>query len=574
MSKRTVLIALIAILALGAVLRLWNLSGPDMVGDPTTYSFRSVGYYDWIASLNTQTTPVVWFDAPQWWQKLSFHDAPPLVFAVQWFFFQIFGDTIWAARIPFVLAGLFAIFGIFLLGRGLAGERVGLVAAGALAIMNYSVWISRAGFLDGFVVLWIIYSLYFFLKAERNPRSYLAWGICCGLGLMSKYTFLFMGPVYVAALLIFCRSAWRERWFYLGIAGLFLIISPVIIYNVMVWRTRGHLDAALSTLIGQHPDDYYILAREVRTSAAGIRTALHEVRSQVSLGTQFLLLASFVVAGYTAVRERLRSRTTLVWIGIAFALLMLVAVGGDIRFSVVLLPFLALVLGFGGAFAWDWWGSRFRYVFLWLIAVVVGWESAFAAQSQVMPEPIFDHRLLSASRKATFWHGYNALDAYLTNFYREYPEQNQYVLAGEPQIRAYKEQVIARRLARQPDALQATNALVYDDRMDWFAIVWLIERRRLYEGAFIPSLTNFIQAVDEGYLEKFREFGFRDITFVISTDKVTRETIENRSRIEQFVADLESRETPAEEIRNARGEVIFQIYKLPLDVGYFGSFAR
>lgn len=112
--------------------------------------------------------PISWFDEPQWWQSLSFHDAPPLVFAVQWLFFRIGGDNLWAARLPFVLVGLLSIFGIFLLGRLLANAWIGLIAAASLAIMNYAVWISRIGFLDGFLVLWIILSIYFLLKPKRS----------------------------------------------------------------------------------------------------------------------------------------------------------------------------------------------------------------------------------------------------------------------------------------------------------------------------------------------------------------------------------------------------------------------
>jgi hypothetical protein len=383
-----------------------------------------------------------------------------------------------------------------------------------------------------------------------------------------------MGPVFLIALLVFRRRVWRERWFYFGIAALVVIISPVVIYNVMVWRTRGYLDAALSTLVGQHPDDYYILAREVRTSAAGIRTAFYEVRSQMSAGVQLIVAASLAWFGYANVRNRFRGLNAFFLAGIAFALLMLVAVGGDVRFSVVLIPFLVLAFALGGSWSWERLRGNLRSAFLVIVAVIAGWEAVFAAETQLTPIPPINYPLLHATRQTTFWHGYNALDSYIRDFYRQYPNPNYYLLAQEPQIRAYKERVIAVRAARQLEAPQQTQMLIYDDRIDWFASVWLIERRRLYEGAFIPSLTNFMQAVNEGYLEKFREFGFTDATFVISTDRITRETVENRSQIEQFAADLAAQATPSGEIKNVKGETVFIIYKLPLDVAYFAGFAR
>lgn len=563
---------LFAVLAAAALLRLPNLAGPDMVGDPTAYSFRAIGYFDWIGSLDTQTTPVVWFDEAQWWQGLSFHDAPPLVFAAQRLAFLVFGQTIWAARIPFVLAGLLAVFGIYLLGRELGGRGAGLAAAGTLALMGYHVWISRTGFLDGFVVLWIIYSLYFFLRAARDPRWYLAWGAAAGLGLISKYTFLFMGLAFLGLLLTSHRRAWRTRQFYAGIVILLAIIAPVVTYNVMVWQTRGHLDAALSTLVGQSPEDYRILVREVRTSPGGILAAFREVRSQMSVGLQLAALAALAGAAYAAARRESGAPLRALWLALGSAALMFAAVGGDARFAVVLAPLLALTVGWGIAWLWERMWGQSRTTLIAALAAMAAWETAFALQSHVISEPLLAHPLLQARRPVTFWHGYNELDAFLDRFYRAHPNPNYYVFAQEPQIAAYKERVIRELAARSGNAPQTTHALVYDDRIDWFASLWLVERRRLYQGAFIPSLTNFIQAIEEGYLGKFREFGFTDVTFVISTDRVTRETVGNAERLERFSQALAAAHEPRSVIRNYRGEAIFNVYELPLDVAYFSEF--
>lgn len=564
-------IALVAILAVAALLRFWNLTGPDIIGDDATYSFRSIGYFDWIASLDTQTTPVVWFEKPVWWQKLSFHDAPPLAFVVQWFFFRIFGDTVFAARLPFVLAGLFAVFGMFLLGRKLAGPRVGLLAAGALAVMNFHVWISRLGFLDGFVVVWVIYSLYFFLKARENARHYLSWWVTVALGLLSKYTFLFMGPLYLLLLLIFARSAWRNKWFWIGACVFLVLFSPVIIYNAMAYVTRGHFDAAFSTLFGMSPEDYRILVRRVRTDPRGIFGAMQNAWNELSpaFGAAFFAgLFTLFIRARRISKERFLA--TLLIAGILFALLMLAAVGGDNRFATVLAPFIAILIAYAASYLFEWSkGKRLERAGLLTIgAIFVAWEVAFAAQSQLVAEPFLKWRSFTAPHRPA-WEGYNALDAYVDDFYRRFPDSNYVVFATTPQIRAYKTRVIQSFYDASPvPRPQQKNLLVFDDRMEWYAFVWIVERRRLYDAAAMPSLMNLIEAIDGKYVSELRKFGFEDAYVVTVTDKLLHnESIQNRERIERFVAALKEAQAPVDEIQDYRGEVVFRIFRVPL-AGY------
>ncbi|MDP3727415.1 MAG: glycosyltransferase family 39 protein, partial [bacterium] len=245
-EKKIIRYALVAALAFGFGMRVWNLAGPDMAVDDALYSLRSIGYVDYVAATNRQTTPVIWFSELQWWQRLSFHDGPPLGFLVQWLSFQIGGDNLLAARLPFVAAGVASIAAVFLLGRLIGGAWVGIASVGAMAVMNYAVWFSRIGNLDGFLVPWITLSIYFFLKAKERPANYVWWGACVGAGLATKYTFLFLGPPFAVMLAVWHRGAFRQRWFWAGCAVLLLLVSPIIVYNVMMWQARGHPDAALS----------------------------------------------------------------------------------------------------------------------------------------------------------------------------------------------------------------------------------------------------------------------------------------------------------------------------------------
>src|SRR3989344_3663588 len=90
MSKKS---TLIFILAISALLGLYGLSRGDTVNDEVFMSFRGIGMLDFDEAA-AQTTPLEWFDPNiPWWTKLSFHDHPPLVLAVQNIFMKVFSES-------------------------------------------------------------------------------------------------------------------------------------------------------------------------------------------------------------------------------------------------------------------------------------------------------------------------------------------------------------------------------------------------------------------------------------------------------------------------------------------------
>src|SRR3989344_7590744 len=115
---------LVAILLLAAFLIFFRLDRVDLRTDDTIYSLRAWGYLDFLDS-QLQTTPVMWFETIPWWAKLSFHDAPPLGFILQHWFFKFFGSATLVARLPFALAGLGSVYLLYLIGKKLYGEKVG-----------------------------------------------------------------------------------------------------------------------------------------------------------------------------------------------------------------------------------------------------------------------------------------------------------------------------------------------------------------------------------------------------------------------------------------------------------------
>ena len=244
---------IILILLVAAILRFWGLGRGDTVNDEVFYAFRAIGPLDFDHA-EFQTTPLEWLDPviPNW-TKLSFHDHPPLVFWVQHFFLKIFGENNLAFRLPSALLGIGSVFLIYLLGRLLYWRQVGFLAAGIFAVTLNQVYISRTGLQEAYVVFFILLASFLFLKALERDTYFLWLGIALGFAFLTKYTVFILLPIFFVYLLWFRRGLWLNKKLWIGTIFALLIFSPVIIYNIELYRAVGHFDFQVSYILGQNP---------------------------------------------------------------------------------------------------------------------------------------------------------------------------------------------------------------------------------------------------------------------------------------------------------------------------------
>ncbi len=551
------------ILALALVLRIWNIAGPDISGDDATYSFRSIGYIDFIAAANRQSTPVNWFPSEQWWQPLSFHDAPPLVFALQHFSFEIFGDNAYAARLPFVAIGLLAVYAAYLLGEYLIGLDGGLIAAGIMAITNYPVWLSRIGFLDGVTIPAILFAIYFFLKAQKDPRYYRAWGAACAAGLLTKYTFLFLGPAFFIGLMLWQRSALRKKEFYQGLAILLALLSPVIVYNTMMFMSRGHFDAALSTLIGQRPADFSGL---IRTKNGNVLDIIGQFFSGQAFS--FFMIICAAIGAFAFSTNATTGAFALLTIGIAGAIAELAVIGEIGRFGAILIPFIVIFSAMGVKYIFDR-AKRYKLEKTAIagFALIAAIEIMITIQSQLLPQPLFAVNSLTSTYHAP-WDGYEALENYIADFYALHNNVSPiltYQNDGQ-QIAHYQKNLILHSLTGNENTAAQDQLVIYDERMNWFASLWTFERRRLYKAEPIHSLWQFLENTKGGAdLSFYKNFGIKTATIVIATDAMQQnQDIIHKADVDAFAAQIRSVLQPTAEIRDEKNDAVFLIYTIKI----------
>jgi len=167
-------------------------------------------YIDWARSMN--------------WPRWGFFDHPPFV---SWLgVLSRYFDHVLAARILVIVSGLVSAYFIWRLARQLTPER----SLAAVALTTSSIGGMAGAFLltpdSGVTLAWIIAIHEAFFAISRDPKRWVTAGIATGVGFLSKYTMVLIGPVFLLALLKDGRKQLRSPWPYLGGLACLIVILP------------------------------------------------------------------------------------------------------------------------------------------------------------------------------------------------------------------------------------------------------------------------------------------------------------------------------------------------------------
>ncbi len=158
------------------------------------------------------------------WPSLGFFDHPPMV---SWI---ASGVRVWhnimIARITVWLTSLIAIYYVWKTAKMITPDR----AMVAVALLVTTIGGIANGFLltpdTGLTVMWII-ALHEAVAAVRHdPRRWLTAGLATGLGILSKYTMVLIGPVFLFGLVRDAKKQLFTPWPYLGGVVCVLILVP------------------------------------------------------------------------------------------------------------------------------------------------------------------------------------------------------------------------------------------------------------------------------------------------------------------------------------------------------------
>jgi hypothetical protein len=481
------------ILLLASFFILFKISQVDFLGDNTHYTIRSIAYMDFMFS-DKQTTPLNWFDKFPWWANLAFHDHPMLLFFVQHIFLSI-SETILFAKLPYVLFSLGTIFLTYLMIREYYGEKVALWSSLFLSLNSHFLYNARAGFMEAGVIFFIALALYFFLKFLKDEKYWYYFGIALGLCFLAKYNTFFLIPTFFVYLLIRKREFLKnKKLYYSGLVAV-LVFSPSIIYNIMMFKTTGHLDYQFSRLF--HMDNPWS-ANNVGGFVNPI-SFLTALAKSVTFPYFFLSIVGLIYAIF------FRKRMYLVGISLVFLTLFFCLTGAGIHHMNIYSIFLALPIGYLVVSVLS--AKKLKipkkvvkgsvFIFVFYLGLI-----AFNSHLTFSPVLAADGLTVSLAKSENF--GIYQLDRYFEKLIKENNILS--IRDGYVDTKGRKESLI-RKYSTKPEALeQEINKfkimIIYDDNLNWFVELWPIKRRRFYHNLPFLSTEELIRFAGDISIEK------------------------------------------------------------------------
>jgi mannosyltransferase len=213
--------------------------------------------------------------------------APPLYYALAWFWTQLTGTGEFGLRSLSALAGVATVPVAYLLGTELRGRRAGIVAAALVAVNPMLLWYSQEARGYALLVLLTAAAALYFVRALHRPgdvpqveypygpltrgtsrggrRDLTLWGVFSALALATHYFAIFL-IVLEAIWLLWRRGrkALAGMWI---VAAAALALAPLVIHQMSLghaeWiggRSLGHRlwEAGASFVVGETGD---IIAR-------------------------------------------------------------------------------------------------------------------------------------------------------------------------------------------------------------------------------------------------------------------------------------------------------------------------
>jgi hypothetical protein len=160
-------------------------------------------------------------------------DQPPLSILLLHVTRFIFGDGVWAIRMPAVIASTAVVFLVGMTTQRLGGQRFAQAVA-CLAAVICPLFLAIGGYfsMNAFDHLFWAAAIYVLVRLiqDGDSRWWYIFGIIAGLGLMNKISMLFLGGALVVGMLLTPQRQWfkERRLYYGGLIALFIFLPHVI----------------------------------------------------------------------------------------------------------------------------------------------------------------------------------------------------------------------------------------------------------------------------------------------------------------------------------------------------------
>lgn len=554
-----ILLSLFCILAI--LLRIYNISYADPYTDEVLYAFRSIGMIDYVAS-SQQPSTWEWFKEVPSWAHLSFHDHPILFFLIEHVSLKIFGVGLFAMRFPSVLFGSGTIIVIFFLVRHIfRSSNIAILVSAILSVQSFHVWISRTGMQDATAIFFIVCVLYAWVLAldAKKLKFWILWGIILGLAILTKYTVIITIPLMILYSLVYKKSFFLDKNFWIGFVLCILITSPIWIYNSYLFKTVGHFDFQISAALHQDTPEWPVRLGRKQIGSLSHRfteflPTLH--KSQSPLFT-IIFFASFILSLVLYFKKKDKNLFFLIG-SIILIWMWFLVVGSAFRFVVMIVPFEVLLISYISIRVMD--RTRRKKYVIFFLSFFVFVEALYTINTFFIQE---HHGWLNVTYSQLYQtsenFGFNQLNIYLENILQGKIS----ALYGQPDYGFLSD--IHKKYIKKKSEMGADIyplLIIFNQDIRFLGKLWVIQRHLIYEGW--PVLPNdlFKKITGNNSEEMYREQGIKNFIYITNgSNDVLKEPIDRVNSVDEMKDILNTRGIVPRIIYNSAGQEAFFVYE-------------
>ena len=215
---------LLIIIAIALFLRIFKISSNSLYGDELTivydaYSLLKTGY-----DSTGKSFPIT-FEMGAGRPGGYVYGSIPFV--------ALFGPSALGVRGLSILSGIGIVLLLYLLGKKLFSERVGIMASLIIAVSPWDISLSRAGFEAHFALFLALLGVVLFIFSKDNKKLLIPWAISWGLAIHTYPTYKLTLPLLFLGLVWYSGGIRKiaNKYFYLG----FLVL--VLFSSLALWET-------------------------------------------------------------------------------------------------------------------------------------------------------------------------------------------------------------------------------------------------------------------------------------------------------------------------------------------------
>ncbi len=265
-------IALVAILVLAAILRLYKLGEfpIHLTNDEAGLGYNAYSILQTGRDEHGNLFPVIFKSFGDWKPGLYVYLSVPTI--------ALFGLSEFSVRLPSALMGILAVLYIYKLGSKLFGDKVGLFSALSLALLPWHIHFSRGAWEANVALTLLIGGVYYFLKSFENNKYFVLSALFLSLTLWSYQSAKIASLIVLVGLaFLYHKQLFKIKFKYLVSALILgLLVSLPIVLSLFTGKAgRANVMSVFSYTRSEEYIEETVFAHENITRDSPIFALYH-----------------------------------------------------------------------------------------------------------------------------------------------------------------------------------------------------------------------------------------------------------------------------------------------------------